>query len=76
MLDPGGRVVSWNAGAERITGYSASEAVGAHFSQFYSEEARETHRPDHELALAERDGRAEDEGWRIGKAASASGRIR
>jgi hypothetical protein len=67
MLDTEGLVVSWNAGAERITGYTASEAVGAHFSQFYSAEARETHRPEHELALAGRDGRAEDEGWRVGK---------
>lgn len=69
MLDPEGLVVSWNAGAERITGYTASEAVGAHFSQFYTAEARETHRPEHELELAQRDGRAEDEGWRLGKGA-------
>jgi len=67
MLDTDGLVVSWNAGAERITGYTASEAVGAHFSQFYTTEARETHRPEHELALAGRDGRAEDEGWRVGR---------
>src|SRR6185312_11776518 len=38
MLDTEGLVVSWNAGAERITGYTASEAVGAHVSQFYTAE--------------------------------------
>ena len=67
MLDTEGAVASWNAGAQRITGYTASEAVGTHISQFYTEEARETHRPDHELTLAARDGRTEDEGWRVGK---------
>ena len=44
-----------------------SEAIGAHFSRFYAEEARETHWPEHELAVAARDGRSEDEGWRFGK---------
>jgi PAS domain S-box-containing protein len=67
MLDCDGLVTSWNAGAERITGYGAGEAVGAHFSRFYAEEARETHWPEHELSVAANDGRAEDEGWRIGK---------
>ncbi|MGH8257379.1 MAG: PAS domain S-box protein, partial [Steroidobacteraceae bacterium] len=67
MLDCDGLVTSWNAGAERITGYSASEAVGRHFSGFYAEEARETHWPEHELSVAANDGRTEDEGWRCGK---------
>jgi len=67
MLDCEGLVVSWNAGAERITGYSASEVMGAPFSRFYAEEARETRWPAHELSVAERDGRVEDEGWRFGK---------
>jgi PAS domain S-box-containing protein len=67
MLDCDGLVVSWNAGAERITGYAASEVVGAHFSRFYAPEARETQWPQRELASAARDGRAEDEGWRFGK---------
>ena len=49
MLDCDGYVASWNAGAERITGYTASEAIGAHFSRFYSEEARETRWPEHQL---------------------------
>ena len=67
MLDCDGLVTSWNAGAERITGYSAGEVVGAHFSRFYVEEARETHWPEHELSVAANDGRTEDEGWRVGK---------
>ncbi len=40
MLDPEGRVVSWNPGAERIKGYAANEIVGEHFSRFYTEEDR------------------------------------
>ena len=40
MLDPEGRVVSWNPGAERIKGYAADEIVGEHFSRFYTEEER------------------------------------
>ena len=69
MLDCDGLVTSWNAGAERITGYSAGEAVGAHFSRFYAEEARETHWPEHQLSVAANEGRTEDEGWRVGKGA-------
>jgi PAS domain S-box-containing protein len=67
MLDCDGSVASWNAGAERITGYTASEAIGAHFSRFYSEEARETRWPEHQLTVAARDGRFEEEAWRFGK---------
>ncbi len=67
MLDCDGFVASWNAGAERITGYVASEAIGAHFARFYAEEARETRWPEHQLSVAGRDGRFEEEGWRFGK---------
>jgi PAS domain S-box-containing protein len=67
MLDCDGYVASWNAGAERITGYLASEAIGAHFACFYAEEARETRWPEHQLTVAGRDGRFEEEGWRFGK---------
>ena len=49
MLDCDGYVASWNAGAERITGYAASEAIGAHFSRFYADEARETRWPEHHV---------------------------
>src|SRR6185503_17038336 len=67
MLDPNGRVQTWNAGAERLKGYRADEIIGQHFSQFYPEEARRRRWPDQELELAARDGRFEDEGWRIRK---------
>jgi PAS domain S-box-containing protein len=67
MLDGAGRVSSWNAGAERIKGYRGDEIVGQHFSRFYPAEAVAAGRPARLLALAARDGRAEDEGWRIRK---------
>jgi PAS domain S-box-containing protein len=67
MLDPLGRVVTWNAGAERIKGYRASEIIGQHFSRFYPDEAIRAGVCEAELATADRDGRFEDEGWRIRK---------
>jgi PAS domain S-box-containing protein len=67
MLDPNGIVVSWNAGAERIKGYKASEIIGDHFSRFYPEEAIRSGWPKTELELATRQGRFEDEGWRLRK---------
>ncbi|WP_458382956.1 ATP-binding protein [Rhizobium anhuiense] len=65
-LDTTGRVVSWNAGAERITGYGAEEIVGQHFSCFYPTETRDSF-PAEELAKATRHGRTEAEGWRVRK---------
>jgi PAS domain S-box-containing protein len=67
MLDPEGRVSTWNAGAERIKGYSADEIVGRHFSRFYTPEDVESGKPDTELKTAAAQGRFEDEGWRIRK---------
>jgi PAS domain S-box-containing protein len=67
LLDRSGRVASWNAGAERIKGYAAAEILGRHFSLFYSEEAKQRGWPEHELKLAEEQGRFEDEGWRLAK---------
>jgi PAS domain S-box-containing protein len=67
MLDPGGRVATWNSGAERIKGYLAAEIVGEHFSRFYSQEDVQNGKPDRELELAASQGRLEDEGWRIRK---------
>ena len=64
MLDPEGRVASWNPGAARIKGYTADQIVGQHFSVFYSEEDRRAGKPAHELEVAAREGRFEDEGWR------------
>lgn len=65
MLDPQGYVVSWNAGAERIKGYTADEIVGRHFSTFYPPEDKSAGKPQWELETAIAEGRLEDEGWRI-----------
>lgn len=65
LLDPEGRVASWNEGAERIKGYAAEEIVGAHFSRFYPEEDIASGRPERALAAARDDGQLEDEGWRV-----------
>jgi len=67
MLDPQGRVSSWNSGARRLKGYEASEILGQHFSRFYTDEDRATGLPQRGLAAAERDGRFENEGWRVRK---------
>jgi PAS domain S-box-containing protein len=67
MLDPGGHVRTWNRGAARLKGYAAEEIVGQHLSVFYTEEDRERRHPEHELRVALRDGRFEEEGWRVRK---------
>jgi PAS domain S-box-containing protein len=67
MLDPDGHVATWNAGAQRIKGYAADEIIGRHFSAFYPESDIRTGKTEYELALAQRDGRFEDEGWRVRK---------
>ena len=71
MLDPEGRVASWNSGAELIKGYQAEEIVGRHFSLFYPADALARGWPEHELRIARSEGRFEDEGWRIRKNGSA-----
>jgi len=67
MLDAGGYVVSWNAGAMRIKGYTADDVIGRHFSMFYTDDARATGWPQQELEFAKKRGRFEDEGWRVRK---------
>ena len=67
MLDPEGRIATWNLGAERIKGYTREEIVGRHFSVFYGLEDRRDGKPARELELARRDGSTTDEGWRIRK---------
>jgi len=65
MLDPTGRVVTWNAGAERIKGYRPNEIIGRSFTTFYPPGDIAAGKPDRELLIAERDGRYEEEGWRL-----------
>jgi PAS domain S-box-containing protein len=67
VLDPEGRIASWNRGAERIKGYTEEEILGQHFSVFYTEEDRARRYPEYELRVAAREGRFEDEGWRLRK---------
>lgn len=67
LISPDGIVTSWNAGAERIKGYSSSEIVGKHFSCFYTEEDRNAGLPAFALKTAEQQGRFEREGWRVRK---------
>ncbi len=67
MLDPNGRVSTWNMGAERIKGYAADEIIGRHFSIFYPQDARESGWPDHELRVAAEKGAFIDTGWRLRK---------
>jgi PAS domain S-box-containing protein len=66
-LDADGRVRTWNPGAQKFKGYRADEIIGRHFSTFYPPEAVAAAYPQRLLAAAARDGRAEDEGWRVRK---------
>src|SRR3954466_6658402 len=67
MLEPDGTVSNWNAGAEAIKLYPADEIVGQHFSRFYTEEDRLAGEPQRALATALRDGKYENEAWRVRK---------
>jgi PAS domain S-box-containing protein len=67
MLDTGGFIVSWNAGAQRLKGYTEQDILGRHFSIFYSKEDVASRKPQVELEIAVRDGRVEDEGLRYRK---------
>src|SRR5688500_17903509 len=67
LLDPEGRVGSWNPGAQRLKGYAAEEVAGRHFSLFFTEEDRAAGLPEAALEAARRDGRFESEGWRVRK---------
>jgi PAS domain S-box-containing protein len=67
LLDPSGRIISWNRGAERIKGYRAEEILGQHFSCFYPLEDQAQGKPARQLQVATTEGRSEDEGWRVRK---------
>jgi len=66
-LDATGLVTSWNPGAERAKGYARNEILGQHFSRFFTAEDQASSRPAHALAIAQANGRFEDEGWRVRK---------
>jgi hypothetical protein len=67
MLDPKGRILSWNAGAQRLKGYMPEEIIGKHFSVFYPKQDIANKKPQRELEIALVEGRVEDEGWRLRK---------
>ena len=67
LLDPEGRVLTWNNAAQRLKGWTSEEIVGQHFSRFYPPEDNERGKTRMELEAAARDGKFEDEGWRIRK---------
>ncbi len=67
MLDPYGRIASWNEGAKRIKGYESEEIVGKHFSIFYSAEEQASGKPDRELQEAVAKGHYTEEGLRLRK---------
>lgn len=71
VLSPEGHVLTWNLGARALKGYEKEEIIGQHFSKFYLSEAIESGWPSRELALADKEGRFSDEGWRVRKDGSA-----
>lgn len=67
LLDPRGYILTWNEGAQRIKGYLPHEIIGQHFSRFYPPEAIQRGTPAHGLRVAARDGRWDEENWRVRK---------
>jgi len=67
MIDPQGRIITWNTGAERIKGYRADEVIGRQLTLFFPEEDVREGKPQCLIDTALREGRAQDEGWRVRK---------
>ena len=67
MLDPAGRITGWNAGGEHFNGYGERDVTGIHFALFHTPEDRRAHAPELALATALREGRYENDGWRLRK---------
>ncbi len=68
MLDPDGRISSWNSGAEMVLGYKSSEVLGEHFRRFYRPADRDAGKPENDLRIASAEGRFQEEHWRLRKA--------
>lgn len=67
LIDPNGRIQTWNAGAEILMGYSASEIIGEKFNRFYTKEDLDRFHPENELKIAKQVGKYDEEGWRLRK---------
>jgi PAS domain S-box-containing protein len=67
MLDPNGRVVTWNSGGERIKGYEAQEIIGKNFSVFFTDEDVKWGRPEEILRIAAANGRHAEQSMRVRK---------
>jgi PAS domain S-box-containing protein len=67
MIDPDGNIASWNAGGERIKGYSREEIIGQNFARFYPPSDQAAGKPQRALHIARESGRYEEEGWRVRK---------
>jgi PAS domain S-box-containing protein len=67
MLDPTGHIATWNEGAQRLKGYTEKEILGKHFSIFYPQYDIDDKKPERELLIATKEGKYEEEGWRLRK---------
>src|SRR5581483_1914271 len=70
VLDPDGHIATWNTGAQLIKGYTASEVIGQHFSLFFPPEDIASGKPERALEIAAREGRFQEENWRVRKGGS------
>ena len=73
MLDPGGLIASWTPAAEKVTGYSAGDVLGRHFSLLFTNEDREAGLPEKILREGSENGRVVSEGWRVRRDEAGSG---
>src|SRR5207302_1966314 len=67
LLTPDGHIASWNSGAQRLKGYLPAEIIGQSFERFYTPEDRGAGLPHRLLSVARKEGRVEEEGWRLRK---------
>jgi hypothetical protein len=67
VLDSSGRIMTWNVGVQRIKGYTAAEVIGHHFSMFFTPEDVRQGKPNRLLEMAAREGKYQEENWRVRK---------